>query len=103
MTSYFLCLREERSETCLILRIVNFLFYLKDSYNFLYNIQLEIFISHNLIFFSYTTKFFLHATKIFSHSTKFFCQLLIFLYHFEMNFENEWNFDESFYFYEIFS
>ena len=35
----FLCLREERTVTCLILRIVNFLFYLKGSYNFLYNIS----------------------------------------------------------------
>ena len=49
----FLCLREEQTVTCLILRIVNFLFYLKDSCNFLYNIQLKVFISHNLI--SYAT------------------------------------------------
>ena len=34
MTSHCLCLREERTVTCLILRIVNFLFYLKVSYSF---------------------------------------------------------------------
>ena len=45
MYDRFLCLREERSETCLILRIVNFLFYLKDSYPPPpYTIQLKIFL-----------------------------------------------------------
>ena len=84
MTSHCLCLREERTVTCLILRIVNFLFYLKVSYNFLYNIQpkfftqLKIFHSQPKFFhsqpeiFSLTTKSFSLTTKIFSRTTKIF-------------------------------
>ena len=67
----FLCLREERSETCLILRIVDFLFYLKGSYNFLYNIQLKFFISHNF--------FFLTQLNFFHTQLKFFLTQLNFL------------------------
>ena len=42
----------KQDETCLILRIVNFLFYLMDSYNFLTQLnfffaQLKFFFSHN--------------------------------------------------------
>ena len=105
MTSHCLCLREERTGTCLILRIVNFLFYLKVSYNFLYNIQLKFFLSqpkfflHNLKFFTHNLKFFLSQPKIFhsqpkifSLTTKFFhSQLKFFLsqpkfFHSQLNF-----------------
>ena len=89
MTSHCLCLREERTVTGLILRIVNFLFYLKVSYNFLYNIQIKIFTQLKIFLtqlniFYHTAKIFSHSTKNFflSHNlkffslTKFFCQLL---------------------------
>ena len=60
--------------------MIGHLFYLKDSCNFLYNIQLKIFLSHNLNLFSLTQlnffltqlKFFSHTTKIFSYMTKIF-------------------------------
>ena len=68
----FLCLREERSETCLILRIVNFLFYLKGSYNFLYNIQLK-------IFYLTQRNFFLTQLNSFHMQLKFFLTQLNFL------------------------
>ena len=70
MTSHCLCLREERTVTCLILRIVNFLFYLKVSYNFLYNIQPNFFTQPK--FFLTQLKFFHSQPKIFSLTTKIF-------------------------------
>ena len=81
MTSYCLCLREERTVTlkrewnckqdkiCLILRIVNFIFYLMDSNNFL--AQLKFFSTHTTkIFHTHSTKFFfLTQLNIFSYTT----------------------------------
>ena len=98
MTSHCLCLREERTVTCLILRIVNFLFYLKVSYNFLYNIQpkiftqLKIFHSQPKFFhsqpkiFSLTSKFFHSQLKFFLSQPKFFHSQLNFPQHFAINF-----------------
>ena len=92
MTSHCLCLREEHTVTCLILRIVNFLLFFVNFLffslffsftclilrivnfllQFLYDIQLKVFTQ---------PKFFHSQPKIFSLTTKFFHSQSIFFTH----------------------